>query len=172
MRPIIILPILAALAFAIFACGVAGGFLFGLPARKKLRQHISDAGRKLSELAATADGLRGQVNGLTFIASHLSNANVELLRRLSIQQYFEHSQPEAPQTQPPLADLAAQTPIYSGTPGTTTCLTCGVVVATPENSIPGQWLLNHTGHTINIQLNQERYAADDAFPNADGDVIM
>lgn len=150
--------------------GVAIGYLCGYPARQRLRQAREDLNWRLGSLAEQLLVGKHERHAVLNLATTLANTNTQLLSRLNVQHWREHSE-----AQPPLNELAAQTPIYSGTPGMTTCLTCGSVVATPDNRVPGAWLLQHTGHQVNIALNQEKYAADlkasedDDFK--DGDII-
>ena len=45
-----------------------------------------------------------------------------------------------------------QRPTFWTTPGTTVCLDCAALITTPANIIPGDWLTQHSGHRISIQL--------------------
>lgn len=152
--------ILAVTAGAV-SFGVIVGWMLAYPARVKLRfananllQRIDDLVAQALILRNTVDNMRNEHGAVLDIASNLANVNTQLITRFNLQMQDGPGQASTESTP------ETQAPTYQGTPGMTTCLTCGSVVATPENAIPGAWLLQHTGHQINIALNQEKYAAD------------
>lgn len=56
-----------------------------------------------------------------------------------------------------------QPPRFWGTPGTTVCVDCGSLISTPTNTIPGDWLAQHLGHTITTTLAVLTDAGEDSY---------